>query len=790
MAYSRSPPRSPSTQEDWLSRGPQSIKTYSTSSSRSMSHASRSQSLASASSRAYSSANFESTAYTYYTELKAYLKELLIQEAREGPHPHRVAARQKLTRLSNLQFHELAMDVYDEVVRRNKNDKLLPFLAVKEQFHPKRNQARQKLATLPVPRFQDLASDVYFELTRRYSSIGEAEEAYPPIPQIPQNSTYNNNSNNTQPQPSKSTNIVPVKGMISVENLDKFSDDESITADRPYGNKSTTTTARSPLSPVESPKDYFSSRSTTNNSNNNNSAEMEKMKSDYEHQISIMNNKIKQLQDDLEFGKDQNNQDLLKSGKDKETVERLKMKEEEDQKMIRQMEDQYKKLNDKYDTLNREYREQQEAVRTVKQETKQMLDELKRLAKVNEELLSEKEKTDAIILKLQGELKDWQIKYDKARIELRSIKASSITEFDHNKSIINENFLQPSRDGFISQDHIFTYQANIDDLLTVARSSNPSQVINVMKSIVTVCRCITEEVEAQEETLFTETRNSLYDLKTRFSASLSDLLIAGKYHASGMGISPVSLLDRAAGHLTSVIVELVKLLGMKASSESTSTRIERQPTTGSIKRPESNQSSYYGGVLSNKSSIHHKSSTSVSPHYDDYKPSTRLPSESSGHKYGKNSLYTSKQQHQQHFQQQLQKSNHNDELSPEDLVKYLKTETDNIVQTIQNLLAALRLPQQNGEVHAIISSIVKIVATISELSKATCQTSAGYPYRNECEPILSQLGKCSQRLSMIQNKFFSRGATATATAKRDLAKEAYEIAKFTKELINLFETDN
>lgn len=110
------------------------------------------------------------------------------------------------------------------------------------------------------------------------------------------------------------------------------------------------------------------------------------------------------------------------------------------------------------------------------------------------------------------------------------------------------------------------------------------------------------------------------------------------------------------------------------------------------------------------------------------------------------------------------------------------------MQTIQNLLAALRLPQQNGEVYAIISSIVKIVATITELSKATCQTSVGYPYRNECEPALNQLTKCSQRLSMIQAKYFARGATATATAKRDLAKEAYEIAKFTKELINLFES--
>ncbi|KAI9341576.1 hypothetical protein BD770DRAFT_447719 [Pilaira anomala] len=64
------------------------------------------------------------------------------------------------------------------------------------------------------------------------------------------------------------------------------------------------------------------------------------------------------------------------------------------------------------------------------------------------------------------------------------------------------------------------------------------------------------------------------------------------------------------------------------------------------------------------------------------------------------------------------------ELTSNGLVKYLKTETDNIVQTIQNLVAELR------------------------------------------------------------------GATATVIAKRDLAKETYEIAKFTKELIVLFDSNN
>lgn len=79
------------------------------------------------------------------------------------------------------------------------------------------------------------------------------QDSYPPIPQLPPNSSYNNN-NNTQPQPSKSTNIIPVKGTINVENLDKFSDD-----DRGYNKNNN---SRSPITPTESPKDYFS-RSVT-----------------------------------------------------------------------------------------------------------------------------------------------------------------------------------------------------------------------------------------------------------------------------------------------------------------------------------------------------------------------------------------------------------------------------------------------------------------------------------------------------------------------------------------------
>lgn len=85
-------------------------------------------------------------------------------------------ARDKLLRLSGVQFYELSTDVYDELMRRQAGAKTPPnapngpppFLMPEKNFHPKRNQARQRLSSLGPPRFRDLAADVFHELERRY----------------------------------------------------------------------------------------------------------------------------------------------------------------------------------------------------------------------------------------------------------------------------------------------------------------------------------------------------------------------------------------------------------------------------------------------------------------------------------------------------------------------------------------------------------------------------------------------------------------------------------------------
>lgn len=104
---------------------------------------------------------------TYHRSLKVYLG--LAPDHLTPATSLRVAkARQKLGKLTEIQFYDLSTDVYDELQRRvNENSEQPKHLPAQPVYHPKRNQARQKLSVLPSQRFKDLVNDVLFEIERR-----------------------------------------------------------------------------------------------------------------------------------------------------------------------------------------------------------------------------------------------------------------------------------------------------------------------------------------------------------------------------------------------------------------------------------------------------------------------------------------------------------------------------------------------------------------------------------------------------------------------------------------------
>merc|ERR1719295_2221093 len=113
-------------------------------------------------------------------------KHYLIPEQGGAQTESAKVARRKMTGLSNKVFEELAVDVYDEVDRRetdalwnktevrSQNTVPVPFLPVNPDYSATRNQGRQKLARLTQAEFAALVLDVLKEIRRRQVEIDTA----------------------------------------------------------------------------------------------------------------------------------------------------------------------------------------------------------------------------------------------------------------------------------------------------------------------------------------------------------------------------------------------------------------------------------------------------------------------------------------------------------------------------------------------------------------------------------------------------------------------------------------
>jgi hypothetical protein len=105
--------------------------------------------------------------------------------------------------------------------------------------------------------------------------------------------------------------------------------------------------------------------------------------------------------------------------------------------------------------------------------------------------------------------------------------------------------------------------------LSDSRSSAPSGVLPAMKAIVEAITEIGEDVKAFElHPNLDVDASRLESLKHESTTRLNNLMQAARNHAMASGLSPLSLLDAAAGHLSSNVVEIIKLLKIKRSEKS------------------------------------------------------------------------------------------------------------------------------------------------------------------------------------------------------------------------------
>ncbi|KAF1978957.1 hypothetical protein BU23DRAFT_498021 [Bimuria novae-zelandiae CBS 107.79] len=602
----------------------------------------------------------EETLTEHYRVLKAYLGPYLNDE-KGNPRPSR--AKDKLTRLSTVQFQELSTDVYDESIRREQDRKrggpgapgneTPKFLLPKNNFHPKRNQARQKLSTLPLERFRQLATDVFYELERRSprfaggdiprggspaSSMASRTSRGPPS-RVGTPNSMNGGPRGARPPPGAYRNGPPPQGMMAGPpgGLRPGSQNNELGRPLPKTFQQNTivpnkgTMVEDDDDSGADDDDAFNlegaaARRQTNKSAKSMGEAQEKIISDLETRLSELQGKVGSLEGSLrdkdaelqkakEADSMRNNntaseraewdnlryslEEKVEKAENLNTslrseIDRLRNENADMERNLRAEiadlqanppQKAYDSDNDEWrqrcEELERELSEQQQVSEEVRRDAQMFLQEMRELSARSDAAVEKEERLASQVSSLEAEVKEWKSRYARAKTQLRSLKASSIglaslASPDISNYSRDATFSTP--DGAVKDVHVTNFQLSIDELLQVARRSDSEQVLESMRHVVKCVRAITGDIDHTSLSQLQSPTSSVNGeitgpekqqakLKSRVSATANNLITASKNHASSGGLSPVSLLDAAASHLSTAVVELVKHVKVRPTPE-------------------------------------------------------------------------------------------------------------------------------------------------------------------------------------------------------------------------------
>ena len=241
----------------------------------------------------------------------------------------------------------------------------------------------------------------------------------------------------------------------------------------------------------------------------------------------------------------------------------------------------------RYDNLDKVHQElrsallRQDKVTTeVKQEAAGFLNQMRALSERSNESQEREENLVLQVQKLEKEVQDWKNRYARKRTQARTLRASALTipsqQAGAGQVAKDKGFR--SQDGLVQDIHVTSFQIAIDELLQSARGDEPHAVLTRVKPVVIAVRDITidlGDIGPSED----EVVQQKHRLRVKVSATANNLITASRNFAMSNGVSPVSLLDAAASHLTSSVIELIRLVKVRVSPAH---ELEEQEVNGVI----------------------------------------------------------------------------------------------------------------------------------------------------------------------------------------------------------------
>ncbi|KAJ5174849.1 uncharacterized protein N7482_000726 [Penicillium canariense] len=764
----------------------------------------------------------EEILHQHYVTLRRFLDASMREDRLNG---RSNKARDKLLRLSPTQFHELSTDVYDELVRRQQampppgrppRPDVPPFLPPRKDFHEKRNHARQKLASLQHQRFRDLATDVFCELERRFPHFtgrgrppppgarrsqsrgppSRMGRGYPsggppssPSPFPPRQGSLGGppagmNGDGPFPRSFQSNTMVPNKSTMVEDSDDMGGDDDddarsdAFALDAVLSRRGTTTTlgdserkllleSQTQVSALQDKvekleeqlrmKDEELSRSSDADQSaisHSERQEWDDLRQDLESKVS----KAEDLNSSLQL-------ELDRVRADHDSMERdLRSQLDEAGQGARDvaLEARYTDLESKHQNLQVELQHQQEVTAEVRREASEFLMEMKTLTAQSHSNWEREEQLSNDVHRLEAELNDWKHRYAKAKSQLRHLRTSSGGIADHRPDarIIAKEHELVQADGVVKDIHVTKFQMSIDELLRIARFEDSQQVSHQIKFVIVAVRHMIQDVDQAPPPVDGSAALRM-KAKDRVSATANNMITAARNFASSGGLSPVSLLDAAASHLCTAVVELIRAVKIHASpadeldEDDVDMSHEKfpdyfSPTGG--QRPLSNHSEY--SVLSPPDQAHPAMQNGLT----------------NGNGYG----YGAPQE--DHELQELK--------------LYVEDQTDSMVQSIQALVASIRAEYDMQTVQTYVSAIGNIVANVvSSTENMIHDRNGDVALRERSEPVIQMLDQCRGRLLNIA----AEGHNATSPEQlREVTNQlppiAFETARHAKDLVHRLES--
>jgi len=492
-------------------------------------------------------------------------------------------------------------------------------------------------------------------------------------------------------------------------------------------------------------------------------------------QLELSDQRIKQLEDDLDKFRrraEEQSAAMLALQKELDNVrDDSQRAREREVRRSRQDDDELQILRERCERLEEERTSttDSEVVEQLRADMEGLIAEVSDLSRRNDELMTSKDSDLIVIRDLDAQLKDYKRKYEQAKTELRSVKATSALFLQKPKF---DDHLPVSADGAIPDVHLTAFLTAIDSLLSAGRGNAPTRVLTPMKSVVNAVTNILDDVRSHSRRY--SDPEGVHALEERVEATLSNLVAASKTHATSLGLSPVSLLDAAASHVSAAVTELGRVVllrrATKAEQEqfapSTAGTATNGFTPGLRTVEEVRPSATHQRGLSESSSrrserereqLTHESSSddssSAAPTIFDQRTANAagLTSPDSATAEGSEDAWT--------------------ELRP-----YLEAQTESIIYAIQRVLSGVRSPTPSPTLNENLTQIITIVSSIV----AVCHDNLPASQARHGGDILRELSEHADKLSEMQTL-----PEVTKESRQVMAKSSFAIANAMKALQKL-----